>query len=286
MYNSHLNLIPNRGASMKILIAVDMEGISGVTGWHHVLPDKPEYSRGRQWMTDDVNAAVEGAFQAGANEVVVTDGHWDGSNILIESLDPRASLINGSPSPLSMVQGVNDGMDAVMFIGYHARAGTKYAILDHTWSSGRVDNLWLNGTLAGEIALNAAVCGSFGVPVVAISGDQSACAEAASLIPGIHSAQVKKANGRMNAECLPLQRAHDLITAIAKDAVEKRTKINPYVLPGPVTVAVEFYRSDMADWAEGLPGSRRVDARKVEYVGENILTASQAFRSMVALAQF
>jgi D-amino peptidase len=271
---------------MKILIAVDMEGISGVTGWHHVLPDKPEYSRGRQWMTDDVNAAVDGAIQGGADEVVVTDGHWDGSNILIESLDPRASLISGSPSPLSMVQGVQDGMEAVIFIGYHARAGTQKAILDHTWSSGRVDNLWLNGSLAGEIALNAAVCGSFGVPVVAISGDQSACSEAASLIPGIYTAQVKIANSRMNAECLPLKTAHELITAVARDAVRKRTKIIPYTLSGPVTVAVEFYRSDMADWAEGLPGSHRVGARIVEYAGENILAASQAFRSMVALAQF
>jgi D-amino peptidase len=270
---------------MKTLIAVDMEGISGVTGWNHVLPDHAEYPRGRQWMTADVNAAIEGAARAGSDEIIVTDGHWDGSNILIESLDSRASLINGSPSPLSMIQGVSEGVDAVVFIGYHAMAGTRNAILDHTWSSARVYNLRLNDTLAGEIALNAAVCGHFGVPVTTISGDQSACAEAAALIHGIHPAQVKKANGRMNAECLSLDQAHNLITTAVKDGVQSHKKIKPYTLPGIVTFAVEFYRSDMADWAEGLPGSKRTAARIVEYTGEDILDASRAFRSMVGLAQ-
>jgi D-amino peptidase len=270
---------------MKTLIAVDMEGISGVTGWDHVLPNHSEYARGRQWMTADVNAAVEGAAQAGADEIIVTDGHWDGSNILIETLDPRASLINGTPSPLSMIQGINEGVDAVVFIGYHAMAGTRNAILDHTWSSARVHNLWLNGVLAGEIALNAAGCGHFGVPVVAISGDLSACSEAAALIPGIQTAQVKKANGRMNAKCLSLEKSQQLITSTVKDGVSSRKKIKPYTLPGKVTFAVEFYRSDMADWAEGLPGSKRTGARIVEYTGADILDASRAFRSMVGLAQ-
>lgn len=270
---------------MKTLIAVDMEGISGVTGWDHVLPDHAEYARGRQWMTADVNAAIEGAAQAGASEIVVTDGHWNGSNILIEALDPRASLINGTPSPLSMIQGVQDGVDAVVFIGYHAMAGTRNAILDHTWSSLRMHNFWLNGTLAGEIALNAASCGHFGVPVVAISGDQSACAEASALIKGIHTAQVKKANSRMNAECLSLERAHDEIITAVRNGIESRSKIKPFTLPGKVTFAVEFFRSEMADWAESLPGSTRTTARIVEYTADDILAAGRAFRAMVGLAQ-
>lgn len=270
---------------MKVLIAVDMEGISGVTCWDHVLPGHSEYPRGRRWMTADVNAAVEGAAQAGADEIVVTDGHWDGSNILIEELDPRARLINGTPSPLSMIQGVQDGVDAAVFIGYHAMAGTRNAILDHTWSSLRMHNFWLNGTLAGEIAMNAAGCGHFGVPVVAISGDQSACAEAAALIPGIKTAQVKKANGRMNAECLSLQQAQQVITSAVKQGLESRSQIKPYTLPGKVTFAVEFYRSDMADWAEGLPCAKRVNARILEYTGDDILSASRAFRAMVGLTQ-
>jgi D-amino peptidase len=270
---------------MRLLIAVDMEGISGVTGWNHVLPDKGEYARGRKWMTADVNAAIEGAVKGGVEDIIVTDGHWDGSNILIEDFSSKARLINGTPSPLSMVQGVEDGVDAAVFIGYHAMAGTRNAILDHTWSSARIFNMRLNGELAGEIAFNAAVCGAYNVPVIAISGDQCACAEAAGLIPGIFRAQVKKANSRMNAECLPLATAHQIITSKVHEAVKNYKKIAPYKISIPVTVSIEFYRSDMADWAEELPGSIRKDARIVEYTAPDILTANKAFRSMVGLAQ-
>ncbi|GAP21244.1 M55 family metallopeptidase [Leptolinea tardivitalis] len=270
---------------MNVLIAVDMEGISGITGWNQVLPEKDEYARGRRWMTADVNAAVAGALQAGAERITVTDGHWDGSNILIEELAPEASLVNGSPSPLSMVQGVQNGVDAAVFIGYHARAGTQNAILDHTWSSLRIHNFWLNGSLAGEIAMNAAVCGSFNVPVVAISGDQNACAEAAALIPQIRTAQVKTANGRMNAECLSLERAHDLITSTVREAVKNFRQVKPYVLTGPISFAIEFYRSDMADYASLLPGSKRTSGRIVEYNAPDILEAAQAFRAMVGMVK-
>ncbi len=270
---------------MKLLIAADMEGISGITGWNQVFPEHPEYARGRRLMTADVNAAIDGALQAGVTDIVVTDGHWDGSNILWEEVKSPASLINGSPSPLSMVQGVQEGADAVVFLGYHARAGTQNAILDHTWSSKKVHNLWLNEVLAGEIALNAAVCGHFNVPVIAISGDQSACAEAAALIPGIHTAQVKKANGRMNAECLPSEEAHGIITRTVQSAVENANAIRPYQLNGPVTIRVEFYRSDMADWAQVIPGVRRIEGRIVEFTGNDIVEASAGFRAMVGLAQ-
>ena len=270
---------------MKLLIACDMEGISGVTGWNHVLPDHPEYARGRRWMTADVNAAVRGAVEAGVDDIIVTDGHWNGSNILIEELDEPARLINGTPSPLAMVQGVQEGTDAVVFIGFHAMAGTKNAVLDHTWSSARVHNMWINGVLAGEIAFNTAVCGAFNVPVIAISGDQSACAEAAALIPGIHTAPVKKANGRMNAECLGLESAHRLITETVKQAALGYKTIKPWIAAPPMTIAIEFFRADMADYAELLPGAVRKSARVVEYTAPDMVTANRAFRAMVNLAQ-
>ena len=120
---------------MKILIATDMEGITGVTTWDQVTPGHAEYARFRKQMTEDVNAAIRGAFDAGAEEVIVADGHWNGSNILVEELDPRARLNTGSPSPFSMMQGIDESVAGVMFIGYHARNGSPNAILDHTWSS-------------------------------------------------------------------------------------------------------------------------------------------------------
>jgi len=176
---------------MKILIAADMEGITGVVDSNQTNLSHAEYGRFRRLMTGDVNAAIRGAFDAGADEVVVSDGHWFNLNILIEELDPRARLNTGSPRPFSMVEGVQHGVDGVLFVGYHARVGTQDAILDHTWSSGRVDGVWLNGEIVGEIGLNAAVCGHFGAPVLMISGDQTACAEATALLGDVETAIVK-----------------------------------------------------------------------------------------------
>jgi D-amino peptidase len=187
---------------MKILIAADMEGVTGVVNWDHVDPDHAEYQRFRRLMTGDVNAAVRGAFEGGAEEVVIADGHGSGRNLLIEELDPRTRLNSGGPAPLSMVEGADSEIDAAMFVGYHARAGAPNAILSHTWSGRRVARVWLNGGEVGEIGLNAAVCGHFEVPVIMISGDQTACAEAAELLGELETAVVKTAKSRMAAECL------------------------------------------------------------------------------------
>src|SRR5215510_9029745 len=206
---------------MKILIATDMEGITGVTTWDQVTPGHAEYARFRKLMTQDVNAAIRGAMEAGAEEVIIADGHWNGSNILVEEFDPRAKLNTGSPSPLSMMQGIDESVDGVMFIGYHARNGTPNAILDHTWSSDTVANVWLNDLLTGEYGLNAAVAGHFGAPVIMVSGDQTACAQVEELIGEMEHAVVKYATGRFAAECLAPQVAHELIFTSAMRAVAK-----------------------------------------------------------------
>jgi D-amino peptidase len=184
---------------LKLLIAADMEGVSGVVNWDQVTPGHSEYERFRHILTADINAAIKGAVQAGAEEVIVTDGHYNGSNILIEELDPRARLVCGSPAPLGMVQGLENGISGVILLGYHARAGTTNAILDHTWTS-KILNLWLNGRLCGEIGLHAALCGHFNAPVVVVSGDQAATAEAIDLLPQIEVAPVKAGRGRYAAE--------------------------------------------------------------------------------------
>ena len=273
---------------MKLLIADDMEGISGVVSPEHVHLEHAEYQRFRRIMTQDVNAAIQGAAEGGADEFWVTDGHWNGTNILIEELDPRARLTAGTPSPLSMVEGVDSGVEAAFFVGYHARMGTPNAILDHTWSSTRVQNLWLNGRLAGEIGLNAALCGAFGVPVVLVTGDQSACAEAVEWVEGVQTVQVKKALGRHAAECLPLAEAQRRIKQGAAQAVRNLlagVSPAPLKLSQPVTLVVEFIYSDMADRAALLPGAVRRDGRKVEMHAADMLAAYRAFRAAVGLAQ-
>src|SRR3972149_5100374 len=237
---------------MKILIATDMEGITGVTTWDQVTPGHAEYARFRRLMTQDVNAAIRGAFEAGAQEVLVTDGHWNGSNILVEELEPRARLNSGSPSPFSMVQGIDESVDGGMFIGYHARNGSPNAVLDHTWSSKTVANVWLNDILTGEYGLNAAVAGHFGVPVIMVSGDQTACAQVTELLGEMETALVKQATGRFSAECLNPQVTQELIFTSAMGAVarlEEGEAPDPFVLGARVHVSVEFFESNMADRA-------------------------------------
>jgi D-amino peptidase len=273
---------------MRLLIAADMEGISGVVNWDHVNIEHPEYQRFRHIMTQDVNAAVRGALEGGATEIVVSDGHWNGTNILINELDTHARLNTGSPAPFSMVQGVNQGVDAALFIGYHARMGTANAILDHTWSSARVANLWINGRISGETGLNGSVCGAFGVPVLMVSGDQAVCAEAAEWIPGILPVQVKQAHGRNSAECLPLAEAQGRIQAGAGQAVRAflaGTGPKPLQTSTPVTVALEFLYSDMAERAALCPGAVRREGRIVEISAVDMPAAYLAFRALVNLAQ-
>jgi D-amino peptidase len=272
---------------MKILIAADMEGITGVVHGDQVTPGHAEYDRFRRLMTGDVNAALRGAFDAGANEVIISDGHWDGRNVLIEELDSRARLNSGSPSPFSMVQGVDGGVNGVIFVGYHARVGAPNAVLDHTWSSQRVANIWLNGRVVGEIGLNAALCGHFGAVVIMISGDQTACDEATTLLGAVEIAVVKQATGRTAAECLPPEVTQGRIRKAAERAVKRLREgkaSKPFCLPPPITVAVEFVRSDMADNAALLPGARRPEGKRIEVTTDDMASVYRAFRAMVGLA--
>jgi D-amino peptidase len=275
------------GDLMKILIAADMEGVSGVVHWDHVSSKHEEYKRFRKLMTGDVNAAIRGAFDGGAEEVIVADGHGNGRNILIEELDPRARLNSGSPSPFAMVQGVDSGVSAAMFVGYHARVGSGNAILDHTWSSSSVANVWLNGQLIGEIGWNASVCGHYGVPVILISGDQAACAEASKLLGPIETAVVKRASGRMAAECLPPEVTQKEIYEAAKRAMarlEAGQASQPLSLPAPFKVTIELVSSDMADRAAIMPGAHRLEGKRVELTADDAPSAYRAFRAAVYLA--
>jgi D-amino peptidase len=265
-----------------------MEGITGVVQWDQVNTTHPEYQRFRRLMTADVNAAVRGAFDAGATEVVITDGHAYGRNILIEELDPRSHLNSGSPSPLSMVQGVDQGVAGVLYVGYHARSGAQFAILDHTWSDERVANLWLDGRLAGEPALNGAVCGHFGAPILMVSGDQTVCAEVREWFGDVETAIVKTASGRFAADCKPPQVTQELIYQAASRAVSRLKDgkaPQPLRLSSPITMVLELNQSEMADRASSLPGARRLQDRRVEYQAADMPAIYAAFRAMLSLAR-
>jgi len=271
---------------MKILIASDMEGITGVTNWDQVTPGHSEYARFRKLMTGDVNAAIRGAYDAGADAVIVADGHWNGSNILIEELDPRARLNSGSPAPFGMMQGIDENVDGVFFIGYHARQGSPEAVLDHTWSNTCVANVWLNDVLAGEYTLNAALAGHYNVPILMISGDQVVCAQAIEQLGPLEAVVVKQATGHFSADCLAPEHSQRLIENAARGVIKKLKRgavIKPYALKKPIKVAVELNSSDMADKAMMMPGVRR-EGLKLSLTAEDMPKAYSAFRALVLMS--
>ncbi len=266
---------------MKVLMSVDMEGITGVVSQSHTDPTHAEYQRFRKLMTGDANAAIEGALAGGATDIVVNDSHANMDNILIEELNPAARLISGSPKPFSMMEGIGSDVDAVFLIGYHARAGSAPAIHDHTWM-GSILNATLNGQPMGEIRLNASLAGHFGVPVALVTGDQLATAEAREVLGDVETVTVKIAVGRTAANCLPPTKTAAIIKQAAQKALER--KRTPLVVQPPITLGVEFWRSIQAERAELLPGARRTGPRSVEWIGQDIIAVYRAWRALTTLA--
>ncbi|MBD3173858.1 MAG: hypothetical protein GF320_01655, partial [Armatimonadia bacterium] len=170
---------------MRVFIAADIEGVTSMVSWK----DQSDFAAGR-WMTQDVNAAVAGAFDGGATHVCVRDSHGPARSIIPEELDERADLCRGWGDEHTMVEGVEDGFDALMLIGWHARYGTEAGIMAHSWS-GFIRNVWINGVEMGEVGLAAVIAGAAGVPVVMVSGDDRLAEETQALVPGVRVAIVK-----------------------------------------------------------------------------------------------
>jgi D-amino peptidase len=271
---------------MRVYISVDMEGIAGVVHEDQTDPIEPrhagEYNRFRRLMTNEANAAIAGALEAGAETVLVNDSHWLMRNLLAEELNPAAELLSGGPKRLSMVEGIDGGFDAAMFIGYHARAGTRNATIDHTYTS-RVHEARLNGQPVGELALNAAMAGVHGVALALVSGDQALAAEARALLgDGIEAVVVKQAVGRFAARSLAPAVACQRIREGAARALRRRHA--PFVLKAPINLEVEFALTQMADMAELVPGSSRAGGRTVGYKGDDYREVFRAWRAMYNLA--
>ncbi len=269
----------------KVFVSADMEGIWGVVHANQTSSASPEYGAARKWMADDVNAVVEGLFEAGAGEVVVNDSHGTMRNISAEALHPRASLISGSPKPLSMMQGIDETYDAVVLVGYHSRAGTAPAILDHTISGATVRAIRINGQELPEMGINAAIAGYYKVPVIMLSGDTTTCAQAKSLFgDGVVTAAVKEATGRFAARMFPQEEARARLKGAAKEALSKRDKIQPFRVNPPYTFEVEFLTSGQAEMPLMLAGVRRTAPRAVTFNANDYIEGFKTLRAIIALA--
>ncbi len=271
---------------MRIYISVDMEGIAGVVHEDQTNPVDPrcaaEYARFRKLMTGEANAAVEGALAAGATQVVVNDSHWDMRNLLPEELHEAAELLSGGPKRLSMLEGIERGFDAALFIGYHARAGTPRAVLDHTIMDA-VRDVRLNGRSMGEVGLNAALAGAYGVPVAVVSGDRATAEEARALLDGVETVIVKEAVSRHAARSVAPAVARRLIRdGVATALGRPHSPLSP---ASPSTIEVDFTFSYQADYAELVPGSSRPGPVTVRYTHADFCELFRAWRAFYNLAR-
>jgi D-amino peptidase len=266
---------------MKVLISVDMEGISGVVIGDHTHREHKEWDRMRKLMTAEANAAIEGALEGGATEIVVNDRHGSMTNIMIEDLNPRADLISGRQKPLGMIQGIGPDVNAVFLIGYHASVGTTDGVLAHTWS-GVVSELRLNGTVVGETGLNSAVAGGYGVPVVLVAGDRAVTDEAKALLGTVETVAVKDGVSTTAARCMNPAVAREKIRAAAARAVRAGGK--PFVLKTPITMRLTIKDTAGADMVSLMPGVKRLDGRVFEWTGKDMHEIYGAFQAMTTLA--
>jgi D-amino peptidase len=254
---------------MRVFVSVDMEGVSGLTDPEEMRTGGRGYDRGCELMTGDANAAVRGAFVAGADEVVVTDAHGSTKNLRADLIDERCTLIRGPYRPLRMGQGIGPSHDAAMFVGYHARAGVPHGVLNHTWMGYEIQNMYLNGEICGEIRLIAGLAGSMGVPVALVTGDEAACAEARELLGDVETVAVKKGIDRYSAELLPPGRAQSMIGEAAARALRSLDRLGPYEVPAPYTLGIDWASTSMAESCAMIPGVKRAGARSVEFTSDD-----------------
>jgi D-amino peptidase len=269
---------------MKIFISADIEGIGGVVRGEQASRDSADYRHARELMTAEVNSAIRGAFDGGATEVVVTDAHSIGLNLISDQVDERAVQIIGTPRRLGMMEGVGQDCAAALLIGYHASAGTARGVIAHSYRR-RIAEIRLNGLKVGEIGFNAALAGHFRVPVVMISGDEAACSEARQLIPSIVAAPVKKGVGAYSAACLHPKKSQELIHASARQALSDLKRFKPLDVSRPVKMDVRFTTASAVDRCLRLRGVEPIDGATLRATAEDVPEAFQLFSVMADLSE-
>ncbi len=245
---------------MKIYIFVDLEGISGVVNRNYISAEagRPDLiALARKYMAEDTNACIEGCIRGGATEIIVRDGHGGGSNMTREAVGGRADFIDGY-TPGARFADI-DGADGIILLGYHAMAGTAGAILEHTYSSMEIQNIWLNGRKAGEIGIDAVIAAEHNVSVIMVSGDDKTCAEAQEWIPGVITCEVKKGFSSFGGRIPSLIETRKCITQMAENAVRQAKNMPCIKIGYPVR-----YRMEMVERRQPTPWRSSIDGRTHE----------------------
>jgi D-amino peptidase len=260
---------------VKIYISADMEGVVGVVTNEQLGPQGFEYARFREFMTQEVNAAIEGALAGGATQIVVGDSHGNGQNLLIEKLPRDVLLVRAWPRPLGMMQGIDETFAGAMFIGYHTGTTNLEGVRAHTISSARLADVRLKGVSVSEAGLNAAIAGHFNVPVIMVSGDDAVVKETQSLLGNIEGAVVKWASGFHSAKTMTPDASYYLIRSKAQQAVRRISEFKPYKLNGPIELDVRFKNYRPSEVLSYLSIVQRTDAHSIRFVGKDIIEVSK-----------
>jgi D-amino peptidase len=269
-------------SALRVHIIGDMEGVAGIVKWEQTTGGHALYEEGRRLYTAEINAAVRGARAGGATEIVVMDCHgaggpWSFNSLLPEHLDPGCEYVV-QEHWTEYTGALEAGCDAALFVGMHARAGTRDGILNHTVSGESWQNLWFNGQVVGETGINAALCGHWGCPVVLVTGDAAVCEEATSLLgAGLTTVPVKWGLGRFSARQLTPHKARELIEHGARRALQDPRAVAPYVPGSPVEIRVEFTRTEALEHFAARPACEVVGDRTIAVRAGDWWTAWRAF---------
>lgn len=260
---------------LKVYISADMEGIAGVVSGDQLGPTGFEYGRAREFMTGEVLAAIAGAREAGAIEIVVSDSHGNGESLLIDQFPDDVRIVRSWPRPLMMMEGIDSTFAAAIFIGYHASTTSPAGVRAHTISSANLASVSLNGVAVPEAGINAAIAGRFGVPVVLISGDDVAVEETRRLLGDVEGAVVKRAISFHSASTMTPKAAQQLIRERVKAALARRGELKPYIVRAPVTLDVTFKNYRPAEVLAYLPIVQRTSAHSIRFTGRDIVEVSR-----------
>ena len=260
---------------MKIYISADMEGVVGVVTGEQLGPQGFEYARFREFMTQEVNAAIQGAMAAGASEVVVSDSHGNGQNLLIEKLPNTVWVVRSWPRPLGMMQGIDETFAGAIFIGYHTGTANPDGVRAHTLSSARLTDVRLKGVSVSEAGINAAIAGHFNVPIIMVSGDDAVVKETTALLGNIEGAIVKYASGFHSARTMTPEASYQLIREKAERAVRRLREFRPYKLSGPIELDVRFKNYRPAEVLSYLSIIQRPDSHSIRFVAKDMIEVSK-----------
>jgi D-amino peptidase len=251
--------------TLNVFISVDMEGIAGITTLRQTFRGTDDYPWAREVMTEEANAATAGAFDAAARRVVVSDSHGDMGNLLPDKLDQRADLVQGSPKvPYSMMTGIDEGFACAAFIGYHAGAGTPDAIMDHTYT-GFITDVRVNGETWNEAHLNAALAGTFGVPVGLVAGDRACCEQTKERLPWIRTVAVKEGFGNRVGRSQSPTKARAAIRGMMRDVVKNAERLEVWKPAGPFTFELDYVNTAVTDLCALAPGTERTAPRTTRF---------------------